>query len=87
MAGTDQQLARIAEVEKKYTNALMRKKHVLGITIGPMREDGKATGEFALIILVDEKLPLDKLAPEDQIPSQLDGVSVIVHEVGIVKAL
>jgi len=54
MAGTDQQLARVAEVQKKYTPVLMKKQHVVGVSVGPKSENGKTTGEFALIVMVDE---------------------------------
>jgi hypothetical protein len=36
--------------------------------------------------MVTHKVPLDQLAPEDVIPSEIDGVSVDVQEVGDVKA-
>jgi hypothetical protein len=87
MAGTDQQIDRIATVQKKYIDMLMRKQHVVGVTIGPVHINGKTTGEFALIVLVDEKVPLTDLPLEDRIPSELDGVPVIVHPVGALEAL
>jgi hypothetical protein len=86
MAGTDQQLARISAVQEKYAEMLMGKKHVIGVSIGTTGENGKETGRYALVVMVDEKLPLDELAPEDRIPSELDGVPVLVHEVGVVEA-
>lgn len=87
MAGTDQQLARIAEVQKKYTPVLMRKQHVVGVSIGPKSKNGKTTGEFALIVMVDEKVPSEHLAPQDRLPLKLEGVPVVVHRVNPVYTL
>lgn len=74
MAGTDQQLARIADLQKKYSELLLRKKHVIGVSVGPAQENGKITGDFALVVVVDRKIPLHELAPEDRIPSLLEHV-------------
>ncbi len=86
MAGTDQQLARIAAVQRKYSAELMRKRHVVGVSIGPASDNGKDTGDMALIVLVERKVPPSQQAPEDRIPSELDGVRVIVYEVGVLEA-
>ncbi len=86
MAGTDQQLARIAAVQRKYSDQLLKKKHVVGVGIGPASENGKETGHWALIVLVDHKVPPGELAPEDRIPSELDGVRVVVQEAGVLQA-
>jgi cytoskeletal protein RodZ len=87
MAGTDQQLARIAEVQKKYTPVLMKKQHVVGVSVGPKSENGKTTGEFALIVMVDEKVPAERLAPQDRLPIKLEGIPVVVHPINTVYAL
>lgn len=86
MAGTDQQLARIRAVQRKYTEELMMKKHVVGVSVGLASENGKYTGDWALVVLVDRKVSPERLAPEDRIPSQLDGVRVVVQEVGVLEA-
>jgi hypothetical protein len=36
--------------------------------------------------MVEQKVPLDQLAPEDRIPSELDGVPVDVQETGTFEA-
>lgn len=87
MAGTDQQLARIAGLQKKYSDLLLRKKHVVGVSVGPARQNGKITGEFALVVVVDKKLPLHEVAPEDRIPALLEHVPVVVQQVGALEAL
>lgn len=86
MAGNNQPLARIASVQEKYSVMLMNKPHVVGISIGPVKDNGVATGEYALIVLVDEDVSSDQLDAQDRIPAELDGVPVIVREVGMLKA-
>jgi hypothetical protein len=85
-AETNQQIARIAAVQKKYSDQLLKKKYVVGVSIGPASENGKDTGDWALIVLVDRLRSPEQLAPEDRIPSELDGVRVIVEEIGILNA-
>ena len=73
---------RIAEVQVKYVDELMEKAHVVGVGIGLAKVDDEYTDEMALVVLVDEKVPLEELDEEDQIPSELDGVRVDVQETG-----
>jgi hypothetical protein len=87
MPGTGQQLTRIVEVQRKYTDMLMKKPHVVGLSIGPLRKTGKTNGDYALIVMVDEAVPPEQVSPEEQIPAELDGVPVVVREVGTIQAL
>jgi len=86
MSTQDEQMARIAEVQAKYTDELMRKAHVQGTAIGLAKEDGKYTSEIALVVLVDQKVPSSQLDPKDVIPKELEGVRVDVQEVGVLQA-
>jgi hypothetical protein len=86
MSTQDEQMARAAEVQAKYTDELMRKAHVQGTAIGLAKVDGKYTSEIALVVLVDQKVPLSQLDPKDVIPQSLEGVRVDVQEVGILQA-
>jgi hypothetical protein len=81
---SDQQLAHIADIQKKYTTILMKKAHVVGVSIGPVQENGTVTGDFALIVTVDDKANLDK---QHSIPSKLEGVPVVIQPVGSLEAL
>lgn len=73
---------RITEVQVKYVDELMKKAHVVGVGIGLAKVDDEYTDEMALVVLVDEKVPLEELDEEDQIPKELDGVRVDVQETG-----
>jgi len=64
----------------------MQLPHVVGVALGMAHVDGQPTDEPAIVVLVDEKLPLAQLAPEDVIPSQLEGVRVDVQASGVFTA-
>jgi hypothetical protein len=76
----------ISQVQARYADQLMSKAHVLGVAVGMAQEGGTPTGELALVVLVDSKVPSAQLAEEDVIPQQLDGVRVDVQEVGEIYA-
>ena len=82
----DAKTARANLVLQKYTNELMRKKHVMGVGIGMEHKDGVPTGEVSLVVMVDHKVPPDMVSPEDIIPAQLDGIRVDVQEIGTPRA-
>ncbi|MFO7323578.1 MAG: hypothetical protein DIU68_017755 [Chloroflexota bacterium] len=77
-----EQIRRASEVQAKYADMLMRKSHVVGVGIGFARKDDQETGEIALVVMVDEKLPLAQLDTDDIIPERLDGVRVDVQQTG-----
>jgi hypothetical protein len=81
----DQQ-AKITEVQARYADALMQKAHVVGVAIGLRKKDDVYTDEFCLVVMVDQKVPLDELAPEDQIPAEIEGVPVDVQAMGSFSA-
>ena len=80
---TQEAIARAQAVKAKYEQALMRKRNVVGVGVG-LRERG---GPVCIVVSVREKLPLDRLAPQDVIPSELDGVPVDVKATGAFRAL
>lgn len=82
----DAEMAKAALVQAKYTDELLQKPHVVGVGLGMAQKDGQPTGEIALVVMVDEKLPAAQLAPEELIPAQLDGVRVDVQTVGTFAA-
>lgn len=87
MSQQDEKTARAILVQKKYTEMLLRIPHVMGVAVGLAKKNGAYTGDVCLVVLVDKKRPLGELAPQDQIPSQLDGVPVDVQEIGVPTAL
>lgn len=69
-------------VQAKYSDLLMSKPHVQGVGVGLATKDGQFTDQIAIVVMVDEKVPADQLAPEDLIPRELDGVPVDVQVMG-----
>ncbi len=80
-------LARVRAVKAAYEKDLLRKANVVGVGIGYRQRKGRASDELAIIVSVTHKVPRDQLAPEDIIPSELEGVPVDVQAVGKLRAL
>lgn len=78
----NQKVRKASEVQAKYANQLMSKPHVVGVAIGHPTKNGVTSSEVGVIVMVDQKVPADQLAPQDLIPKQLDGVPVDVQETG-----
>jgi hypothetical protein len=60
--------------------------NVVGLASGVKWVDGEPTGEPAVLVLVNQKVPLDLLDPADVVPKQLAGVQTDVLNVGDVFA-
>jgi len=79
---TDDLTQQITNVQIKYTDELMGKANVMGLGVGFKRINGKMTEKKCLVVLVDHKVPIAELAPEDVVPRSLDGVVTDVQETG-----
>lgn len=76
------QQAKITDVQARYADTLMQKAHVVGVAIGLRKKADVYTDEFCLVVMVDQKVPLDALTPQDRIPAEIEGVPVDVQEMG-----
>jgi hypothetical protein len=89
--GEDQErgaaFARVQAVRAEHEAALLAKANVVGVGIGFRTVRGEATGEVALVVMVTQKVPRAKLAPEDFIPDRIKDVPVDVQAVGELRAL
>lgn len=77
MFNTDESIEHAKDVQKKYTDSLMKNRHVMGISVQPV--DGYSQSrptEYALVLLVDEA------GAKHWFPTQIDNVPVIVKPVG-----
>lgn len=63
-------------------SALLAKPNVLGVGIG---ED--EAGQHVVVVMVQRKVALELLAPQDRLPDEVDGVPVDVRPLGEVSAL
>lgn len=80
-------VARAQAAKAKYEKELMRKRNVVGVGVGFQERAGQSTSQVCIVVSVREKLPLDQLAPQDVIPTELDGVPVDVKATGMFRAL
>jgi hypothetical protein len=69
-------------VQEKYQNELMSKANVVGTAVGLVKRQGQYTGEVAIVVMVQSKVPAAELGPDDLIPKELDGIKVDVQETG-----
>ena len=65
---------------------LLQRANVVGVAIGNKGDKTQEEGEKAVVVLVEQKLPLAALAATDVIPKQIDGVRTDVYEVGYLRA-
>ncbi len=74
--------AQAQTARQAHAAGLMSKANVVGVGVGYRRQGGQITNELGLVALVQRKLPLEQLAPEDQLPRAIDGLALDVQEVG-----
>ena len=82
-----QAIEQVTKIKTRYEKKLMKLANVIGVGIGFKHKNGQPTDEVALVVNVSQKKPLTDLRKQDIIPSELEGVSVDVQEVGKIKAL
>jgi hypothetical protein len=83
MAPTDE-IYRVKEVSM---GNLLTMQNVVGVGIGYQVKGGQQTGDYAIVVMVSQKLPLSALAPHAVLPKNVSGVKVDVIEVGELRAL
>jgi len=74
--------ARISDIQARYSPELLQKAHVIGTAVGYRKQNNSPTDEWVLVVLVDQKVPLAQLAPQDRIPSEIEGIRVDVQAMG-----
>jgi hypothetical protein len=57
----------------------------VGVGVGLRHRHGQRTDQVGLVVLVERKLPPERLLPDDLLPDEIDGVPVDVKEVGHFK--
>ena len=73
-------------VQKKYEEALLNKANVEGVGVGLRMRAGELTDEVVLVVMVTRKVPRAQLAPDDFVPSEIEGVPVDIQEIGHLRA-
>ena len=77
----------IDRVCRRYRNYLLRLPNVVGVGQGIKQVGGKATGEPAVVVLVQKKVPPKELKPGQRVPRTLSKSPVDVIEVGELRLL
>jgi hypothetical protein len=74
--------ARLHDVRARHEAELMRYPNVVGIADGIRMRAGKPTGEPAIVVYVERKVPRNDLAASDLLPAEIEGIPVDVVETG-----
>jgi hypothetical protein len=82
----EERTLRAVRVKQVHESDLLAKANVLGVGVGLRQHSGKDAAGVAVVVLVRRKIPISQLAPQDRIPSEIEGVPVDVQEVGDVQA-
>jgi hypothetical protein len=77
---------RVIAIKRAYESELLSKPNVVGVGVGYRQKGGERTDDVALVVMVREKLPPTRLAPDEMIPVSIEGVPVDVQEVGEIVA-
>ena len=77
---------KLTDIQARYADMLMAKANVVGVGIGLAKDNGEYTDEPAIVVMVEKKVPIEELAPEDIIPRSIEGVRVDVQETGVIEA-
>ncbi len=77
----------IAETQARNERQLMAMDNVVGVAVGLKTKGGKPSDTWAVLVLVDQKQPKDKIAKGSLVPANIDGVPTDVVEIGPVEAL
>lgn len=73
-------------VKRKHEAELLSRPNVSGVGVGYVQRQGKATGEIGIVVMVVQKVAPTQLKPHELIPTELEGVTVDVQEVGRISA-
>ena len=61
--------------------------NIIGVGLGEKSSSGRDTGDDAVVVLVQSKMPKGELPKRLRIPNSIDGIPTDVLEVGVVRAL
>lgn len=73
----------IAEIKKRAQSELFAIPGVHAVGIGSKITGGERTAELAIMVFVVKKKPLSELAPNELIPTEIEGVKTDVYESGV----
>ena len=77
---------RVKTIKAAHEKSLLAKANVVGVGVGLRRRGDEFTDQVCIVVSVRQKVPPNQLAPDDRIPDQIDGVPVVVHITGEIRA-
>jgi len=82
---SQERIEHVRTVKRRHETKLLRKANVVGVGIGL---DDEISDELVPVIIVNvtHKVAWHKLAPEDRVPNELEGVPVEVEAIGHLRA-
>jgi hypothetical protein len=75
------------QAQASFESQILAKPNVVGVAVGLKEHEGQWTDSMALVVLVQQKLPLTALSAADRVPREIDGIQTDVYEVGVLRAL
>jgi hypothetical protein len=78
--------SQMIEAHERFRLELLAKSGVIGVAVGYRNSDGDQSDELALVALVEQKKPIEELAPDDLVPREMEGARTDVMEVGVLRA-
>lgn len=77
---------RAYQAQAQMQESLLERNGIVGVAVGEKVSQNVRTGEEALVVLVERKLPIAALSLRDLLPQAVGGVSIDVVEVGYIRA-
>ena len=77
----------VLQIKEFYKETILKKPNVIGVGMGYKEIAGRRTEDLCVVALVRQKIPKAGLDPQDLVPSNLEGVTTDVVQVGDLKAL
>jgi hypothetical protein len=78
---------KVSDVKARHEGTLLRYPNVVGVASGIRTRAGKPTGESAILVFVQQKVPAGELGEGEVLPREIEGIPVDVVEVGRVEPL
>src|SRR5262245_16912757 len=81
-----EEYADLARTQQAVENDLLQRLAIVGVALGHKVTGGVDTGDRAIVVLVERKLPLSELSPQEVVPTEISGIPTDVQEVGVLRA-
>jgi len=87
MPSQNTQVERARTVKADHESDLMAYRGVVSVGVGLRERGDNMTAEVAIVVMVNHKLPVKDLQPDEMLPTHLDGVAVDVQESGEITGI